>query len=583
MYTNHKSALYVVAMLKAQGINKIVISPGTSHNPLVRSIDEDPFFETYCITDERSAAFFAIGIAQEIQSPVAIMCTSGTATCNYITGVTEAYRRNIPLVIITADKHPYFLNQLEDQMINQPPLFREITKCAVTLPEIHNDKDEWYCRRLLNEAFLEMKHHGSGPIHINVPISYGMFAINEDFTTKELPAVNIIKRYDYHSEAYAWEELFASIKDKRILFLCGQNITFNKEEQDLLNSISKGFNCILGKDSLSNLHLDRCIQLEKIRHKAHLLNPDIVITLNGSIAANFKFHLKSPHVPFKHWLIHEKGTVADPYRKLSVIVETDTLSFLRIMNTYIQYDASSEYFDISKAIEEEFKLPELPYSQARAFQQFMQKVPSDCVLHIGNSSTIRLSQYFNFSPKTKVFCNRGVHGIDGCMSAFIGQATCSKQTCFLLIGDLTFFYDMNALWNRYVGKNVRILLFNNGGAALFHHHQGLDKFPSLNRNVAAEHSTEAKGWSESLGFKYLAAQNDAELEDAMNSFVTKESNTPILLEVFTDKAKDGQVWHSIIDAQQPAPPPPPSGRKGFGIKTKIKRKLKDMIMKRLGE
>lgn len=114
MYTNHKSALYVVAMLKQQGISKVVVSPGNSHNPLVRSVDEDPFFETYCITDERSAAFFAIGIAQEIQKPVAIMCTSGTATCNYITGVTEAYRRNIPLVVITADKHPYFLNQLED-------------------------------------------------------------------------------------------------------------------------------------------------------------------------------------------------------------------------------------------------------------------------------------------------------------------------------------------------------------------------------------------------------------------------------------------------------------------------------------
>ncbi len=570
MYTNHKSALYVVAMLKQQGISKVVVSPGNSHNPLVRSVDEDPFFETYCITDERSAAFFAIGIAQEIQKPVAIMCTSGTATCNYITGVTEAYRRNIPLVVITADKHPYFLDQIEDQMINQPPLFQNITKHAVSLPEILDDKDDWYCKRLLNEAFLEMNHHGTGPIHINVPISYGMFAVDNTFTTQKLPEIEIMERLDSLTPTSLWKQLFESLVDKKILFLCGQDISFCPEELELLDTISKGYNCILGKDPLSNLHLDRAIALEKILHHVNQVKPDVVITLNGSTAANIKYHFKSSSMPFQHWLIHEKGTVADPYRKLKYIFECSSLYFLRQMVQYTQQQASTAYFDTCSAIEKQFKLPGLPYSQAYAFNQFLQKAPADCIMHIGNSSTIRLSQYFDFHPGTRIYCNRGVNGIDGCMSSFIGHASCTEKTCFLLIGDLTFFYDMNALWNRYVGRNVRILLFNNGGAALFHYNQGLKKFPTLNQNVAAEHTATAKGWVESVGCKYLSASDERELNAALDVFVAKESDCPIVLEVFTQKEEDAVIWHSIPDSQ-------PKDHTQQSIKQRIKTSIKGIL------
>lgn len=574
MYTNHKSALYVITMLKQRGISNIIVSPGNSHNPLVRSVDEDPFFKTYCITDERSAAFFAIGVAQSIQAPVAIMCTSGTAACNYISGVTEAYRRNIPLVVITADKHPYFLNQLEDQMINQPSLFTDITKYAVTLPEIADEKDDWYCRRLLNEAFLEMNHHGTGPIHINVPISYGMFAIGSDFTTPELPVLNRIDRLDAQTASSTWDQIFATVKSKRILFLCGQDITFNQEELELLDTVSKGFNCILGKDPLSNLHLERSIALERVLPKAQQIKPDVVITLNGSTAASIKYQFKITGYTFEHWLVHEQGTVADPYRKLRYVIESDTVGFLRIMARYAQPDTPSDYFKCCKEIENEFQLPELPYSQAFAMQQFLKKVPADCILHLGNSSTIRLAQFFPFHPQTRIFCNRGVNGIDGCMSSFIGHAASTEKLCFLLIGDLTFFYDMNALWNRYVGKNVRIILFNNGGAALFHYNQGTRNFPTLNENVAAEHAATAKGWVESAGCQYLSAANEQELQTAMENFIAPDSDKPIVLEVFTQKEKDAAIWHSISDAQ---PHDEHQPHHGFGIKTKIKNIIKRAV------
>lgn len=582
MYTNHKSALYVVAMLKAQGVKHIVISPGTSHNAMVRSIDEDSYFQTYSVTDERSAAFFAIGIAQEIQAPVAIMSTSGTATCNYISAVTEAYHRNIPLVVITADKHPYFLNQKEDQMINQPPMFQGITKYAVTLPEeIRNDRDDWYCRRLLNEAFLEMNHHGTGPIHINVPISYGMFALGDTFTTRELPEINLVQRLDTRLHADVWKKLFDSVKNKRILILCGQDIAFSPEKEDLLDTISRGFNCVLAHDSLANLHCERAIDVEKAQPFTDEIKPDIVISLGGGVVTFFKYYLKGHSSDIEHWLVHEEGTLADPYRKLRYIIEGSSIEFLRIMSRYVQTDSSSEYYQLFKKRVADFSLPELPYSSSYVCRQVLAALPPGAMLHLGNSSTIRIAQFFTCNPTVRVFCNRGVHGIDGCMSSFIGQSSVSDRLSFLLLGDLTFFYDLNALWNKYVRNNVRILLFNNGGASLFYFNtRGLQNFPSLDRNAGAGHVSSARGWVESRGFTYLSATTQEEFDANLARFVAEQSDSPILFEVFTDRDIDGKVWHSIIDAQKT--PDASVQPNGFGIKTKLKRKIK-AVMAVLGE
>ncbi len=572
MYTNHKSALYVVAMLKQQGINRIVISPGTSHNAMVRSIDEDPFFETYSITDERSAAFFAIGIAQEIQKPVAIMSTSGTATCNYVSAVTEAFHRNIPLVVITADKHPYLLNQLEDQMINQPPMFHGITKYAVSLPEsINNARDDWYCRRLLNEVFLEMNHHGTGPIHINVPISYGMFALGETFTTLKLPTIPLIKRLDNYTDAETWARAFDEIKDKRIMILCGQDTSFDSETVQLLDHVSKRYNCVLATDSLSNLHVERAVEMEKARPFNEEILPDILISLNGSIVSYIKYALKNASSHVDHWLVHEKGTLADPYTKLKYVIESDTVGFLRRMAQYGRSDACSEYYHTCVTHVTNYTVPELPYSNCYACQKLLPSLPQNSILHLGNSTTVRITQFFQLHPSIRVYCNRGVHGIDGCMSAFIGQASISEKTAFLMLGDLTFFYDMNALWNKYIRNNVRILLFNNGGASLFYYNtRGLKNFPSLDKNAGAAHVSSAKAWAECRGFKYITANNKEDFDCIYQEFIKEDSDKPILFEVFTDRAVDGEAWHSILSANTPR-------QRTTEIKAKIKAKIKAIV------
>ena len=311
MYSNVKSVQILVAMLKKKKIKNIVFSAGTSHDAIIRSVEEDGYFKTYNIVDERSAAFFAIGLIQELQEPVAICCTAGTAAVNYMTGVTEAYNRKLPLIVITADKNPYYLNQLEDQMLDQTQIFKTITKYTNTLPINKDEKDEWYCKRIINEAFLELNHNGKGPVHINIPIEEGMFAIDGVFTTSELPEVNLVQRIDHKTKEQEIREKFESLKNKKVLILCGQDYNIPEERIENLEKISKNYNCVISVDKLSNLHCKGSIETTraalaaKISGNFNELVPDVVITLGGTVVWDGKFSLKPFKNQFESWIVNE--------------------------------------------------------------------------------------------------------------------------------------------------------------------------------------------------------------------------------------------------------------------------------------
>ena len=574
MYSNLKNVQIIVAMLKKRNIKNIVISPGNSHNAIVRSIEEDKFFKTYNIVDERSAAFFALGLIQELNEPVAICCTSGTAATNYMTGVTEAYRRKMPLVVITGDKNPYYLGQLEDQMIDQVNLFKTNTKFSITLPIVRNQKDEWYCQRLVNEAFLEMNHHGRGPVHINVPIEEGMFAINGDFSTNELPKVNIIERIDCKTKEDEIKKKFENLKNKKVLIVYGQDNDIPDNRIKNLEKIFSYYNCMISVDKLSNLHCEGSIETTKATLIARLsgsfneLMPDIVITLAGNTVWDGRFLLKGHNDKFESWLVTEEGKVQDYYKNLTTIFELSIDEFLVMMSKY-NVDSSKSYYQLWKNKTDEFKIPEFEYSNLYTVKKLMEQLPKNSKLNLANSTTIRIAQYFHLDDSIEVYCNRGVNGIDGCMSTFIGQAAASKKLNFLIIGDLTFFYDMNALWNRYVGNNVRIMLNNNSGAALFHFNQGLKNYPTLNENVAAEHNATAKGWAESRGFKYLYSSNKEEFDKNLEEFLNPDSDKPIILEVFTKKEEDARLQHEFYDYN-------------LSETDKLKRGIKNIVKKAIG-
>lgn len=574
MYSNVKNVQLLVAMLKAKKVKNIVVSAGTSHDAIARSLECDDYFKTYNIVDERSAAFFALGLIQELNETVAIVCTAGTAAVNYLTGVTEASRRNLPLVVITADKNPYYYNQFEDQMVDQINLFKSVVKHTVSLPMIKDDKDRWYCERLLNEAFLEINHHGTGPVHINIPIEEGMFAIGDTFTTKELPKIKVIERLDVSSDLNKWEEKFRSLKNKKVLIVYGQDYNVTQSRIEKLEKIFRNYNCLISTEKLSNLHCEGAIEMSKVSRMMTVsgefeqICPDVVISLAGSVAWDGKFALKSNNKKFENWLVSEFGMVQDFYRNLTNIFECSIDEFLEKMSNY-EIDEKNDYYNLCKNLDAKFELPNFEYSNLYVTQKLMNNIPKDSILNLANSSTIRLAQYFDNDPSIKIYCNRGIHGIDGCMSTFIGQSAVTDKLSFLIIGDLTFFYDMNALWNRYVGKNVRIMLVNNSGAALFHFNQGLQKYPTLNENVAADHNATAKGWAESRGFKYLSSTNKEEFDKNLVEFVNPNSDKPIILEVFTKKEDDARLQHEFFEYNLPD-------------SEKLKRNIKSVIKKAIG-
>lgn len=551
MYSNLKNVQYLVAMLKANKVFNVVVSPGNSHNAIVRSMEEDDDFHTYSVVDERSAGFFACGLAQELKRPVALCCTAGTAATNYMTGVTEAFRRQLPIIVITGDKNPYYLGQYEDQMIEQMSIFDSITRYNCRLPIIETKKDELYCWRILNEAYLELDHHGCGPVHIDVPIENGMLAISKDFTTESLPSFKKIQRHVLWEDSEDWESVFGELLGKRVMLMCGQDDHIPMREVELIEKIFNKYNCFFATDKLSNLHCEGTLEItraaRKLTAKVDEFIPDVLISFGGNPAMDYKFQLKTKGDKFVHWIVNKEGRVADPFRNLEKVFEGTTLEFLERMARY-GVNSDHSYLKKWKVMDEKFVVPEFEYSNLYVPKQLMERIPSGSNLNLGNSTTIRIAQYFNLDESVQVYCNRGVNGIDGCVSTFVGQAIASQDVLnFLVVGDLTFFYDMNAIWNRYVGKNVRIMLNNNEGAALFHFNQGTKNFPTLNENVAAEHYATAKGWVESQGFVYLCAHNKAEYDVALERFMSLDSDAPIFFEVFTKKEYDAQLQHEMYD------------------------------------
>ena len=548
MYSNLKNVQILVAGLKAFGIRHVVVSPGNSHNAIVRSVEEDDFFTTHSVVDERSAAFFACGICQELNEPVAICCTAGTAASNYLTGVTEAARRALPIVVITGDKNPYFLGQGEDQMIDAPAVFTGVVRESVKLPICETSKDEWYCSLMVNTALLELEHHGTGPVQIDVPIEEGMLAIGGSFGAPELPAFSKVERLDPGVED--WGAVFRGLSGKRVLIMYGQDRR-NPEAEALLDEIARKFDIAVSVDKLSNIHADCCVESQIAFYagsSAAGLLPDVIISLAGNPATQFKFLPKWRGI--ESWLVAPDGVVRDYYKSLRLVFECDHLEFLRrmVVADVPPMNAGHYLAEWRRFLDALPAYPQFGWSNLYSTSCLMEAIPAGSILNLANSTTIRIAQYFDLDPSVEVFCNRGVNGIDGCMSTFIGQSCVHDGLSFLIIGDLTFFYDMNALWNRYVGKNVRIMLVNNGGAALFHFNQGLRSYPGLDENVAARHSVEAGGWVESLGIRYARVDSKESFEAALPAFVDPVADGPMLLECVTAASDDATAQHEFYNS-----------------------------------
>ena len=520
----------VASMLKEYGISHVVLSSGTRHVQLVKFFENNAYFHTYNVLDERSAGFFAIGLATRLNQPVAVCCTSGTASSNYLTSVSEAYYQRVPVVYITADRYPAYLNQKEAQMVPQPNMYEGVCRKSVTLPVVPNATNKFVSRRLVCDALISMTKGVKGPVHIDVPLQF--------ISRREPAAYRLKNEYkkidyvDYRTDDIKWVDIIKKMRDSKIAIIYGQNPVVSKEFVEKLNTFADRFNCVIAKEHISNINCKKSVNMFNMLKAKNLnhdmimdIKPNIVITVNAGTATITRDFVQRYKYNIEHWDIIENGNVEDPYRKLTKVFAYDFNSFIdKILSITEDMPTEDSMFRAWKKYESAFDVKTTDYRQSYAIGKLMEKIPKNSVLHIANSNTIRMASSRPIAPGIKVYCNRGTNGIDGSASTFMGQCAVSKEPCFLMIGDLSFFYDMNSVWNKKLNGNVRIMLFNNNGAGLLKFH----KSPA----IAYVHNAIAEGWVKDLGFKYFSSRNKEEFDAAIDEFTNPDSDKAMFFEVF---------------------------------------------------
>ncbi len=576
LYPKIPLAQTVVQLCKLKQIKHIVISPGSRNAPLTIGFTNDSFFKCYSIVDERCAAFFALGIAQQIKAPVAVICTSGSAVLNYYPAVSEAYYSDIPLVVISADRPKHLVNIGDGQTINQPNVFQNHILYSANLKLDLKDEEripqkeelpifkniENKLERLLglqqgiqsfneeevNKA-LELAVFKNGPVHINVPFDEPLYELVDKLSVqpKSKPLELKHPKLDQNEIDDCVDEWFVS---KRKMILIGV-LPPDAINEDLINELASDGSVVVFTETTSNVHhansfpsIDKIIApLDDVEFKA--LQPDILITFGGMIVSKkIKAFLRT-YQPKEHWHIDPKKA-NDTFFCLTKHIEATPNQFLSAFLPNITHVTKSQYFETWNSVKKHRSnrhktyLNSIPFSDLTVFSHVLKALPAKSMLHLGNSSTVRYAQLFNLKPSIEVFCNRGTSGIDGSTSTAIGCAAVSEQQTVFITGDLSFFYDSNALWNTNIPNTFRIILINNQGGGIFRILPGQKNTENFDTYFETTHNLTAKQLCEMYRFDYSYAESEAELQQSLTSFFSK-SQQPKLLEIFTPRTTNDEV------------------------------------------
>lgn len=551
MFSIKKNVLQTIALLKAYGVDQIVISPGSRNAPLVHSFNQDPFFKCYSVVDERNAGFFAIGLINNLKKPVALCCTSGTALLNYSPAVAEAFYQELPLVVVSADRSPAWIGQMDGQTLPQPGAFGSLIKKSVQLPEIHTKEDLWFCNRLINEALMECTHRSAGPVHINIPISEPLF----DFSEAALPEVRKMQTHTTNKFTNIGTFNVRWKKFGKRMILLGQ-MPKNKELIALLETMAIESDCVVLCEHLSNAsspafigNFDALLSGLPPTRLASFA-PELLITLGGHVVSKEVKKLLRSYPPQNHWHISPSGNPVDSYQCLTDLIETDAISFLKELSDSVIETNQLKSFALTWELASSSIFspePDLPFSDISVVGTFLEKIPEKTALFVGNSSSVRNIQLYTIPSSVEVYCNRGTNGIEGAIATATGFAVLRRELTFLLIGDLSFFYDLNALWFKHISNKLRILLINNGGGGIFRLLPGLEKSEGFEEFVAAQHVSSAEDWVKASGLKYLQAKNMEELEKMLPELMNVDSDTAIVLEVFTTPEMNKNAFNSYYN------------------------------------
>lgn len=563
-YTVERNIQVIISLLKAHGIKKVIASPGTTHISFLGSIQNDPYFEIYSSVDERSAAYMACGMAAAGKEPVVITCTGATASRNYIPGITEAYYRKLPIVALTGTQHKGKIGQNVAQVIDRTKELNDTFKSVVQVPIIHSDADEEMCSVQVNEALLELTHNGGGPVLINFESTY-----NNDFSVKELPTVHVINRVCYNDQ-------FPKLKNKNVAIFVGAHLEWDNELTDEVDKFCERYNGVVLCDQTSNYHgkygISAALLQSQMNYKANCSNVDLLIDIGDVSGAYYDVH------PSNVWRVNPDGKIRERNHKINYVFEMEEIYFFKKYNELSNESNISFYNEWSNEDEEIRSLiTNLPFSNVWIAQQLCDKLPEKSIVYLGILNTLRSWNLTQILKNNYVLCNTGGFGIDGNMSSALGASLVDQnKLCFLFLGDLAFFYDMNSIGNRCLGNNLRIMLINNGCGTEFRNFnhrakrtfgEDADLFMAAAGHFGNQSKELVKNYAQNLGLEYFSATNKEEFNENVKKFIDPQiGDKSIIFEVFTNSNDESDAIKNM-----------------YSLKVNKKNLLKNKVKQIVGE
>jgi 2-succinyl-5-enolpyruvyl-6-hydroxy-3-cyclohexene-1-carboxylate synthase len=547
MTSDKKSIALLADLFVKHGLEDIIISPGSRNAPIIITFAGDPSVNAISITDERSAAFYALGMAQEKKKAVAIACTSGTAVLNYAPAIAEAYYHKIPMLILTADRPPEYIDIGDGQCIRQKDVYKNYIKASFEVPEdLSSEASFGLANEMINEAINLAHGPEPGPVHINLPFSEPLY-----HSTEETVSGKVDKHEGRHpelSESYIQQLADEWNRYERVLLIAGQQDR-NEKLNDVLKKLVEEKNFVLLTETTSNLYGENfvgCIDnvlvaIKENEEKIH--RPDLLVTFGGHVVSKkIKKYLRN-NKPQEHWHISPSGDRLDTYFSLTKVIRSGPEDLFYRISSLLKpatpVFASAWMRKRNRVIDRREKfLDKTEYSDLKVFEMLLGHIPTGTTLHLGNSTPVRYAQLFGSNEWLTYRSNRGVSGIDGHISTAAGAAMASKDLHIVITGDLGFFYDLNSLMQ--VPANLKVILINNGGGGIFRFIPGPDTSPYLEKFFEARHDRKAEKFVEAFGLKYYKARSVVEMLYVLPEFFNEKEGSAIL-EIFTPGEKNAVI------------------------------------------
>lgn len=544
-YTDEEHIRILIALLKENGIRDVIASPGSTNIPFVASVQSDHYFNVISEVDERNAAYMACGIAAEKGVPVVIVCTGATASRNYLPGITEAHYRHLPVMAITGTVHTGKIGQLYPQVLDRTIHPRDTYVKSIQIETISSEDDRWATVTAINDAIISMFANGGGPVHVNMVTNY-----SGCFDVAGLPAVRAMRFHDTISSDCP------GFPAGRIAIFVGSHRPWSKRLSTAVENFCAKKNAVVIYDHTSNYQGDYgvlgALSLSQDMRKCPYSSPELLIHI-GDVSGSY-YELS----PGRVWRVNRSGSVEDTFGTLTDIFQMDEAYF---------FEQYTEIGDSGQPFREEWKeydsslresLPDLPFSNIWCASVLSSSIPSDSVMYFGILNSLRSWNFFCLPKGVYGFSNTGGFGIDGGLSSAIGGALSSPEKVhYCIVGDLAFFYNMNALGNRDVPPNLRILLVNNGRGVEFRNYnhiafqfgESADKYIAAAEHFGSQSKELVRNYVDNLGFEYLVAASKEEFLAQKDLFLSNSRSRGIIFEVFTQCEAENAALKDIRSIQ----------------------------------